>query len=161
MGGLYDKCLIGGADHVMAHAIVGHQQGRLHHCVTKSHVDEADRQDINLWSDKFHELCEGKLGFVSGDVLHLYHGDLKDRNYYHRIKDFSKHIQRITEKDPNGLFTTDDNDIIQYLQGYFKGRETQSPTATTDNDQGGAAGFYYEDGDGAANNNADQGGYYQ
>jgi len=145
MGGLYDKGLIGGADHVMAHAIFGHQPGHLHHCVEKSHIDEFERSDIQIWSDKFNKLSEGKLGFVPGDVLHLYHGDLKDRNYYHRIKDFSKYVQRITEKDENGLFTTDDDEIIEYLLSYFKGRELGMVTTNVQTVNSiDLGGYYYE-----------------
>ncbi len=86
---------------------------------------------FQAWSDKFYGLCEKKFGYVSGDVWHLYHGDLKERNYFHRTREFSQHVSRITDRDENGLYCTNDESIIVYLQDYFQKREVGSHS--TDN----------------------------
>ena len=54
---LYDKALIGGADHIMAHAAAG-QIG--HSCITKSFTDDIDA--VNEWSKLFYRVIDGKIG---------------------------------------------------------------------------------------------------
>lgn len=115
---LYDKALIGGADHIMAHAAAGQIP---HICITKSFTDNID--EINDWSRKFFDVMQGKIGYVEGNLFHIWHGDLKKRQYYRRIKEFTKETLNITERDENGLFITKKGNH-PYMDDYYQHRET-------------------------------------
>ena len=119
---LYDKALIGGADHIMAHAAAG-QIG--HSCITKSFTDDIDA--VNDWSRLFYSFVNGKIGYVKGDLYHIWHGDLGKRQYLKRIQDFTSTAKNITERDENGLHVTKNGDD-EYVKQYFDHREDTKMT---------------------------------
>ena len=124
-GYLYDKALIGGADHIMAHAGAGHIN---HNCITKSFT--ANIEEVNEWSRMFYNAVEGKLGFVKGDVYHIWHGDLKDRQYLKRIQEFTAKSKKIQKRDENGFYIGEDDDINDYMNNYFLVREALDDSYT-------------------------------
>lgn len=114
---LYDRALIGGADHIIAHASAGQIP---HNCITNSFTDNID--EINEWSERFYKVVDGKIGYVKGDLYHIWHGDIDKRQYLKRVKDFTSNIKKISHRDENGLFiTTKDDD--EYMKKYFTQRE--------------------------------------
>lgn len=117
-GGLYDKALIGGADHIMAHAAAGHIN---HNCITKSFGE--DISAVNDYSSKMYAAVGGKLGFTAGDVYHIWHGELKDRQYLKRITEFTPAAMRINKRDVNGFFIQEDEYDDNYMRNYFAVRE--------------------------------------
>jgi len=114
---LYDKALIGGADHIIAHAGAGHIN---HTCITKSFTD--DIAAVNKWSEEFYRVVKGKIGFVKGDLYHIWHGDIKKRQYLRRVQEFTPQTKQIVEKDKNGLYVTHDD---SYVKKYFDEREVK------------------------------------
>lgn len=115
---LYDKALVGGADHIIAHAGAGHIG---HSCITKSFTD--DLESVNQWSKRFYLAVQGKIGYVQGDLFHIWHGDIAKRQYLKRIQDFTPETKKITQKDKNGLYITDDD---SYVKKYFDEREVKT-----------------------------------
>jgi hypothetical protein len=115
---LYDRALIGGADHIIAHASTG-EIG--HVCITKSFTDVID--EVNEWSRRFYSIVRGRVGYVKGNIYHLWHGDIENRQYLKRIQDFTPVTKQITKRDDNGLYVTDDGSNHQYIQDYFHVRE--------------------------------------
>lgn len=115
---LYDKALVGGADHIIAHAAAG-QIG--HSCIDKSFSD--DIKNVNRWSKRFYSVVQGKIGYVKGNLFHIWHGDLKQRSYLKRIQDFTQNSKRITRTDENGLYITDNLEDEKYMIDYFMLRE--------------------------------------
>jgi hypothetical protein len=77
---LYERALIGGADHIIAHASAG-QIG--HNCITKSFSENIE--EVNDWSTKFYNEVKGSIGYVDGDLYHIWHGDISKRQYLKRI----------------------------------------------------------------------------
>lgn len=114
---LYDKALIGGADHIIAHAAAGQIA---HNCITKSFTDNLD--EVNEWSKQFYKVVNGKIGFVKGDLYHIWHGDIDKRQYLKRIQDFTAKTKQIVHRDKNGLFITNKEDDT-YMKNYFRHRE--------------------------------------
>jgi hypothetical protein len=114
---LYDKALIGGADHIIAHAAAGQIN---HPCITKSFTDNID--EVNEWSEKFYDVVEGAIGYVKGDLYHIWHGDIDKRQYLKRIQDFTTKTKQITFKDKNGLYIANKADD-SYMRNYFAHRE--------------------------------------
>jgi hypothetical protein len=112
---LYDKALVGGADHIMAHAAAGHIP---HTCITKSFTEDIDA--VNQWSREFYSVVRGKIGYAKGDLFHMWHGDLKNREYLKRIREFTPIAKTIYKKDNNGLYVTEND---KYVREYFDRRE--------------------------------------
>lgn len=116
---LYDRALVGGADHIIAHAAAGQIP---HHCITKSFTDDID--EVLAWSYRFYDVVGGNIGYVPGDLYHIWHGDISRRQYLKRIKDYTKQSKTIVHKDKNGLYIADPND--KYVKRYFQYREVRS-----------------------------------
>lgn len=114
---LYDKALVGGADHIIAHAAAGHFN---HSCIAKAFKDNID--EIESWSRKFHYVVNGSIGYVQGELLHIWHGDVAKRQYLKRVQEFTEESKKITQKDKNGLYVTNDD---SYVRNYFNHREVK------------------------------------
>ncbi len=113
---LYDRALAGGADHIVAHAAAGHIPCG---CINRAFTLEID--DVVEWSKEFADVVGGRVGFVKGDCYHIWHGNIEDREYLKRIKEFAQQIQFITRRDSNGLWIYDGND--PYMKRYYQKRE--------------------------------------
>ncbi len=146
--GLYDACVIGGADHVMAHAFSGSTDTV---CVrrTTGLVPPRDRRlarmgrafrhlvhgapatpfsgHLDRWSKAVHADVQGRIGAVAGDVLHLWHGDASNRRYHDRHYEL-----RTLGFDPDADLWKNDvgcwewasgrPDLRRWAHAYFQGR---------------------------------------
>lgn len=85
-GGLYDACLTGSADHLMAHAFAGTLNSD---CISRLIGRDSPFADhFARWAAEVDEVVQGNLGCVGGRVLHLWHGDSTDRRYFQRNLEF-------------------------------------------------------------------------
>jgi hypothetical protein len=80
--GLYDPCIAGSSDHLMAHAMYGDCDS---HCV-RLITGIGNRQHAHFlgWFRGFSRDVAGRVAHVPGRVLHLWHGEMADRNYLER-----------------------------------------------------------------------------
>ena len=113
--GLFDKALIGGADHIMAHASVGQIK---HPCLSRTFSNSASI--VEEWSNRFYQATQGLLGYTRGSLYHLWHGDVLKRDYFRTFIDFDSKLLQY-KQDGQGLYTSDDGDA--YVRNYFKYRE--------------------------------------
>jgi hypothetical protein len=103
--GLRDTDPNGHSDHLMAHAMVGDWNTV---CVRRlvgavGPYAESTRK----WARKFYDAVRGNLGFVSGSLLHLWHGRIADRRYYTlalRLRAFGFDPDRHLQPGPTGLW---------------------------------------------------------
>lgn len=130
---LFDRALIGGADHIIAHAAAGQIP---HACITKGFTANID--EILEWSRNFHQVVQGQIAYVPGDLYHIWHGDISTRQYLKRIQDFTDQTKKITDRDENGLHVSGDRD--RYVRQYFQDREV--PYEEGYDFDGFDAGFY-------------------
>jgi hypothetical protein len=86
--GLYEHAIAGSADHYMAHAACG---DLVSPCGLRM-MYKGPRliEHFQAWAEPFAESARGEIGTVPGEVIHLWHGDLKDRRYSERHKDFTQ-----------------------------------------------------------------------
>lgn len=104
--GLYDAALTGSGDHLMAHAFVG----GMHHspCVKRRFNNQlAYAKHFMRWATRARDFVDSRLGVVVGDLLHLWHGDMKDRRYSEVIQEFAAFNfdpDRDLQLDVNGLW---------------------------------------------------------
>jgi hypothetical protein len=114
---LFEKGLIGGSDHIIAHATTGQFQEKDILEVYSDNINEV-KSFMRLWN-----LYHNKLTYVKGNLFHIYHGDLEKRDYYKRIKNFTPYTKEITQKDNNGFYIPTESAKIYYDE-YYENRET-------------------------------------
>ncbi len=86
--GLYDACVIGGGDHAMAHAFAGGAEAA---CVSRIMAHRAHREHFERWARGCGARIAGRVGFVPGTVLHLWHGARERRSYLGRYRELSRY----------------------------------------------------------------------
>ncbi|MCZ7547689.1 MAG: hypothetical protein M5U11_00840 [Anaerolineales bacterium] len=79
--GLYDAFLSGSGDHFMAHAMCG---DFVSYCYDNLPMSEQHKSHFLKWAKQFHCDVRGRVGWLPGEVLHLWHGDRVNRNYTQR-----------------------------------------------------------------------------
>lgn len=84
--GLYDGCIVGSADHVMAHALLDAPRSP---CVTRLlGADTPHHQHFVAWAQRLTALARQQklegIGFVPGRLSHLWHGAMASRRYFAR-----------------------------------------------------------------------------
>jgi len=84
--GFYDACIIGSGDRAMAFAMYG----RFDDVMCSLAMNDAQRNHYLRWAIPFHQSIAGRMGHVPGRIYHLWHGDIKDRNYSDRHQLLSK-----------------------------------------------------------------------
>jgi hypothetical protein len=76
---LYDACLTGSGDHLMAHVFAGVLGSP---CIPAMIGEgHAYSRHFARWAASMHEVCKGRLGHVPGRLFHLWHGDEQNRRY--------------------------------------------------------------------------------
>jgi hypothetical protein len=98
--GFYDKCILGHADVVMAIAF-SHNTDRdgpfpeTWEPQWSPGWSAALQQDIRLWQARAVDVVQGDLGFLTGNIYHLWHGPRSNRNYHSRgylLQDFDPNV---------------------------------------------------------------------
>jgi glycosyltransferase involved in cell wall biosynthesis len=82
---LFEKMVVGGGDTILAYGIWGQKNGWTLGKVKEGSVEVYD--DAKRWISEFGKR---KVGYLNATINHLYHGDLKDRNYNDRYKRLNK-----------------------------------------------------------------------
>jgi hypothetical protein len=86
--GLYDACIAGGADHLMAHAFTGEWESA---CLDRMLGPPAPyRAHAIGWCERIYEDVRARVGHVPGQLLHLWHGELPMRRYWQRLADLAR-----------------------------------------------------------------------
>lgn len=103
--GLYDAMIAGSGDHVMAHAFAGDFESR---CIRRI-MGENDLHIAHFrrWASRMYPQVRGRIGYVPGRLLHLWHGDTEHRRYVDRNRElagFGFDPERHLERDPLGLW---------------------------------------------------------
>jgi hypothetical protein len=85
--GLYDACIAGSGDHMMAHAFCGDWTSA---CVDRI-IGTANRHRGYFadWCRAVYPRVRARVGFVPGAVLHLWHGEVADRRYVDRNRELA------------------------------------------------------------------------
>lgn len=85
---LYDACVTGSGDHVMAHAWSGDFESP---CITRVFGgNRVHRQHFLQWAQEVYPRVRAQVGSVPGRVLHLWHGEMGDRRYVFRNRELAE-----------------------------------------------------------------------
>jgi hypothetical protein len=106
--GLYEACLSGNADHLMAHAFVAGMAKSpcMPHAFAGS---QRYGQHFLRWGIRARDIVAGRLGVVQGRVLHLWHGDVQDKAYFAR-----QHQFRGLGFDPDAHLRSDEGGMLDW-----------------------------------------------
>ena len=124
--GLFDVCIAGGADHLMAHAFSGDWRVR---CVDRLLGRQSPlRRHFDAWSERLNRVIDGKIGVCTGRLLHLWHGSLKQRRYFARNDRLLKlgfDPARDLTDGPDGCWAWADHNApaARFVSDYMAGRQ--------------------------------------
>lgn len=106
--GLYDACLTGSGDHLMAHGFAG---GLIYTpCLPRLlHGKTAFHKHFINWAVKARDFVKGRVGVVPGLLLHLWHGDVADRRYNELNRQF-----RNFDFDPGKHLRLDASELLEW-----------------------------------------------
>jgi hypothetical protein len=122
--GLYDAAIMGGGDHLAAHAFTG----AFSSCLTGHFPSNSGYLDhFRGWAEALWSVALGRLGYVPGAALHLWHGERRNRRYAGRLRELSQlgydpkvHLQAA----PGGVWTWSDEGafLAAWASAYFRDR---------------------------------------
>jgi hypothetical protein len=119
--GFYDATIIGGGDWVQICAFYG----RFDIPPELLNFNPKREQHYKQWAEHAYSAVAGRLGYVPGNISHLWHGDLKNRKYFdrHRILDDLDPCRDI-ELTPDGAWrwTDPSTEMAQNVRAYFRSR---------------------------------------
>ncbi|HET8799047.1 MAG TPA: hypothetical protein VFO89_15240 [Thermoanaerobaculia bacterium] len=123
--GLYDACIAGSADHLMAHVFAGNYANA---CITRIVGSSGPyREHFLRWAERAHAIVRGNLGSGSGTLRHLWHGDDVHRRYVERNEQLARSAfdpNRHIAVAPNGCWEWCDGaaELRDWMIGYFASR---------------------------------------
>lgn len=122
--GLYDACILGSGDRAILCAAMG---------IFESGVNAVGMRGRQIdhylsWAEPFHRAVAGNVGFVDGRVLHLWHGDLKNRRYAQRHEGLSRFAFDPFSDivlEPSGCWRWNEckPEMHEYVRAYFESRK--------------------------------------
>ena len=137
---LYDGCVIGSGDCAIVAGVVGNFQDFIDYLSLNARRTE----HFLAWAQPFHDAVRGNLGYCPGTIYHLWHGDLKDRNYRKRHEEFAKFdfdpfADIAIDNDGPWRWNSDKPQMHRLVREYFHSRfEDGRPAATAIHPVGGA-----------------------
>lgn len=103
--GLYDACILGGADR----AILGAALGRFDFGIEALRMADRQVDHYLTWARPFNASVQGHVGYIEGRCFHLWHGDLVDRRYEQRLDALARH-----SFDPSADIVRDAQDLWRW-----------------------------------------------
>lgn len=79
LGGLIDFCILGSGDHSMAMGLIG----LIERSVPKN-INAKFLNELRIWQARAERHVNRDVGYVSGSIIHYWHGKKKDRRYVER-----------------------------------------------------------------------------
>lgn len=130
--GLYDAMILGMGDKHIAAAAVG----RAEHASRCMDMSPAHAEHYAQWASGFGRDIDGRIGYVDGDLYHLWHGNLADRVYVHRYQDFSSFgfdPDADLERGETGSWRwrRDNPPLRAHIQRYFASRREDAEPASS------------------------------
>jgi hypothetical protein len=121
--GLYDKCVIGNGDALQLAAWMGNWDNYLIHLMSPK---TRERFLLDRYQD--YESVKANISYVRGNIIHLYHGNLENRQYFDRNWILIENAFDATTDislDNNGLYqwSTHKPKLHQNIKLYFQKRK--------------------------------------
>jgi len=131
--GVYDACLTGSNDHLMAHVFAGASMTTP--CIANTiGPSRPYAEHFVRWARQAARLVRRRLGVVPGTIRHLWHGDLVDRRYWILDQQFKS-----MGFDPDAHLRLDDNGLFEWADAPPSMRAWASRLFEMRNEDGTAA----------------------
>ena len=87
--GLYDACVAGSGDHMMAHAFAGDWSSRCIERILGPAPGNAHRAWFETWCRRVYPSIRAGIGVTPGEIHHLWHGETARRRYVLRNRELA------------------------------------------------------------------------
>jgi hypothetical protein len=121
--GLYDAMIIGSGDRLLIGTVYGHFQK----IIDVFKFNEPRQKHYLSWARPFYETVGTRVGYVSGCIYHLWHGDVANRKTLERHRllpcfDFDPAADLLIGSNGAWQWARSRPDLEQFLVNYFNGR---------------------------------------
>jgi hypothetical protein len=125
--GLYDKFILGGGDFVAMLAMYCGSSALSNPSVAQC-LCRRQTAELGCWMDGFYHAVAGDVGYTTGSVLHLWHGNLANRGYIERygiLREFDFDPKLDIARDENGCWawSSDKPELHRRVEQYFASRK--------------------------------------
>lgn len=123
---LYDFCILGSGDHMMAHAFAGDWQS---YCIRRIFKNNKTHlMHFQAWAKKIYGEIKANIGTCTSTLYHLWHGDAENRKYVSRnwkLSEFKFNPDKDVKIGKSGLFewNSDKIELHKYCENYFLERK--------------------------------------
>lgn len=119
--GIYDTLILGSGDKALASAA----HGRHTDSARALGMNARHREHYLRWAEPFYQDVRGRVSYIDGDVLHLWHGALENRQYQNRYRgfeqyDFDPDADIVTNCDGVWRWKSDKPTLHAYTRHYFE-----------------------------------------
>ena len=121
INGYYDAGVVGCGDVLLLAAACDRHQDK----AGAFHMSLRQRAHYSEWASRFSADVQGRISFVEGDLLHIWHGDLSARRYGNRYDGFERFDfdpEQDLVKTPDGVWrwNSDKRELHDYVRGHFE-----------------------------------------
>lgn len=119
--GFYDLAIVGAGDQYLACSLFG----RMDPLLEFYGLNKARSESYLKWARPLNQTVADKVGYISGEIFHLWHGDLTNRNYKNRIKllaDFDPQTDVYIGDNGAWHWTKPNSALAKQLKSYFLNR---------------------------------------
>jgi hypothetical protein len=126
--GLYDARIVGSGDVAILTAALG----EFDHYLKGHAMNDRQIEHYRNWGDPFFADVAGRVGYVSGRLYHLWHGDRSDRQYVIRQHgvmkaDFDPFTDIALDATGCWRWNSAKPELHSYVKGYFASRKEDGP----------------------------------
>lgn len=127
---IYDRNVVGSGDRLLAHAAIGQAE----EVIRRDGMIRGHAEDYRCWAARFRSAVE-QIGYVDGDLFHLWHGDLEHRLYLQRLKILSScHYDPASDialdTDGGWRWSSQKPEMHRLVREYFEQREEDGDDAS-------------------------------
>jgi hypothetical protein len=118
--GFFDACILGGGDRAMNCAAT-----QCFNEMAKRHYWNKHQQNLySAWAEPFYKAVGGEIAHLDGDIYHLWHGSVRDRNTRARHEGLQKYqfnprIDIAIGENGCWRWNTEKPDMHNYIRRYF------------------------------------------
>ena len=121
--GFYDACILGGGDHAMLCAALG----EFEHCTRRVLMNARREEHYLAWARPYFESVRGRVDYIPGRIFHLWHGEIKDRQYEERHRgleasDFDPFTDIALDQNGCWRWGSDKTELHAFVRRYFESR---------------------------------------
>jgi hypothetical protein len=121
--GLYDALIVGTGDRALVAAMYGQFESLTQRC----QLNSARQAHYLKWARPYQQAIGGRVGYVQGRLFHLWHGDIKNRNYagrHQRLAGLHFEPEADLKIGPNGAWhwARSRPDLEAFFVNYFTDR---------------------------------------